>query len=66
METYIESGELFQKADWKKEKHVPFIECPNNVKSDWIFEVKLGIGKEIAHPNTTEHNIAWISLLFKP
>jgi desulfoferrodoxin (superoxide reductase-like protein) len=28
MEQTIETDELFQKADWKKEKHVPVIECP--------------------------------------
>ena len=30
------------------------------------FEVKVSLGKEIAHPNTTEHHIAWISLFFNP
>jgi superoxide reductase len=66
METVTEISELFQKADWKKEKHVPVIECPSKIKEDEMFDVKVGIGKEIAHPNTTEHHIAWISLLFKP
>lgn len=66
MEQTIETGELFQKADWKKEKHVPVIECPSKIKADEMLEVKVDIGKEIAHPNTTEHHIAWISLLFKP
>jgi len=59
-------GEITQEADWKKEKHVPVIECPDTVKPDEMFEVKVGIGKEIAHPNTTEHHIAWISLYFHP
>ena len=31
-----------------------------------LFEVKASIGKEIAHPNTTEHHIRWISLFFHP
>ena len=66
METVIEKAELFQTADWKKEKHVPVIECPNTIKADETFEVKVSIGKEIAHPNTTEHHIAWISVMFKP
>jgi superoxide reductase len=66
METVIEISELFQKADWKKEKHVPVIECPDTIKADEIYEVKVSIGKEIAHPNTTEHHIAWISVLFRP
>lgn len=59
-------GELVQEADWKKEKHVPVIECPDTVKAGEMFEVKVGIGKEIAHPNTTEHHIRWISLYFHP
>jgi superoxide reductase len=66
METVTEINDLFQVADWKKEKHVPVMECPNKIKTDEIFDVKVSIGKEIAHPNTTEHHIAWISLLFKP
>lgn len=59
-------GELLQEADWKKEKHVPVIDCPNKVKAGDLVEVKVSIGKEIAHPNTSEHFIAWISLYFKP
>jgi superoxide reductase len=61
-----ELGERIQKADWKKEKHVPVIECPDQVKADEFFEVKVSLGKEIAHPNTTEHHIRWISLYFHP
>jgi len=59
-------GELYQTADWKTEKHVPVIECPDQVKSGEPFPVKVTIGKEIAHPNTTEHHIRWISLYFQP
>ena len=59
-------GELMQEADWKIEKHVPVIECPDTVKADEIFQVTVGLGKEIAHPNTTEHHIRWISLFFHP
>jgi superoxide reductase len=59
-------AELIQAADWKTEKHVPVIEGPDAVKADEMFEVKVSIGKEIAHPNTTEHHIRWISILFKP
>jgi superoxide reductase len=57
---------LFQSADWKAEKHVPVIDCPDAVKADEVFEVKVSVGKEIAHPNTTEHHIRWIQLFFKP
>jgi superoxide reductase len=59
-------GEIVQEADWKKEKHVPVIECADAVEADEMFEVKVGVGKEIAHPNTTEHHISWISLYFYP
>jgi superoxide reductase len=59
-------GELVQEADWKTEKHVPVIECQEAVKADEMIEVKVTIGKEIAHPNTTEHHIEWISLFFHP
>ncbi|HOJ13008.1 MAG TPA: class II SORL domain-containing protein [Deltaproteobacteria bacterium] len=59
-------GDLFQSDDWKKEKHVPVIECPDVVKAEEPFSVKVSLGKEIAHPNTTEHHIRWIQLTFKP
>ena len=59
-------GEMYQTADWKSEKHVPVIECPETVAADEVFEVKVSLGKEIAHPNTTEHHIRWIQLFFKP
>ena len=57
---------LIQQADWKKEKHVPVIECPDKVNAGEVFEVKVSLGKEISHPNTTEHHINWISLYFHP
>jgi superoxide reductase len=30
-------GDLFQSADWKTEKHVPVIECDDEVSADEIF-----------------------------
>jgi superoxide reductase len=59
-------GEKIQHADWKKEKHVPVIECPDQVKADEFFDVHVSLGKEVAHPNTTEHHIRWIELYFHP
>jgi superoxide reductase len=59
-------GELFQAADWKTEKHVPVIECPSRVKADEVFQVQVSVGKEVAHPNTTEHHIRWIAVFFQP
>ena len=62
----VNLSERIQRADWKKEKHVPVIECPDQVKAGEVFQVKVTLGKEIAHPNTTEHHIAWIALYFHP
>jgi len=59
-------GELFQSADWKTEKHVPVIECADQAKAGELFPVKVTLGKEVAHPNTTEHHIRWISVYFQP
>jgi superoxide reductase len=59
-------GDLFKSSDWKKEKHVPVIECPDEAVLGEAFTVKVSVGKEIAHPNTTEHHIRWIQLFFKP
>jgi superoxide reductase len=62
----LQLSEKIQTADWKKEKHVPVIECPAGVKAGELFDVKVTLGKEIAHPNTTEHHIRWITLFFQP
>ena len=59
-------GDLYQQADWKSEKHAPVIDCPDSVAADTPVVVAISVGKEIAHPNTTEHHIAWIELHFKP
>jgi superoxide reductase len=58
--------DLFQVADWKTEKHVPVIEAPNTVQKGEYFEVTVSIGKEVAHPNKTDHHIKWVSLYFRP
>jgi len=68
METKMEEkiSNLVQEADWKKEKHVPVIDSPDEVAKDEMFDVKVGLGKEVAHPNTTEHHIRWVELYFLP
>ena len=33
----------------------PAIDAPDQVKAGEFFDVRVGLGKEIAHPNTTEH-----------
>ena len=48
-----------------REKHVPHIEAPAKVAADEPFEVKVVVGKEVAHPNTIEHHIKWIQLFAK-
>jgi len=58
--------ELFQDADWKKEKHAPVIEAPDSVAKGAVVRVAVSVGKEIAHPNKTEHHISWIDVYFFP
>lgn len=55
-----------QTDDYTKEKHVPVIDAPGKVTADKMFRVDLSVGKEVDHPNTTEHHIRWISLFFLP
>jgi superoxide reductase len=59
-------GDYFQIADWKTEKHVPVIECPEAVSAGDKFTIEVSVGKEIPHPNTTEHHIRWIQLFLQP
>ena len=59
-------GEKLQHAEWKSEKHVPVIEAPETATAGEAFMVKVSVGKEIPHPNTTEHHISWIALYFLP
>ena len=59
-------SEFVKSADWKSEKHVPVIECEDTVESGSCLPIKITIGKEIPHPNTTNHHIAWIALHYVP
>lgn len=62
-----ELNELMKTDDWKNEKHVPVIELdPTSAGKGEMVSVKVSVGKEIAHPNTTEHHIRWISVFFLP
>lgn len=58
--------ELFQSADWKAEKHVPVINAPEKAGKGEMIEIKITVGQEIAHPNTTAHHISWVEVYFKP
>lgn len=62
----INLKDLFQSADWRTEKHVPVLEVPDKIKKGEYFKVVLTVGKEIAHPNKTEHHICWIEVYFHP
>ena len=57
---------LVKSADWKAEKHVPAIVAPAEAKAGESIEVEVVVGREIPHPNTLEHHIAWIALHFVP
>ncbi len=59
-------GENVQAGDWKLEKHLPVIECAGSAKAGEKLAVTVSVGKQIAHPNTTEHHIRWIQLFFQP
>ena len=59
-----EFKDLFQTADWKKEKHVPVVDAPDSIAKGASVKVTIIVGKEIAHPNTTEHHIRWITVFF--
>ncbi len=55
---------MIKSADWKAEKHVPVIELPESIEIGKPFSVSVSVGKEIPHPNTVEHHIAWIALYY--
>lgn len=58
--------QLFQSADWKAEKHVPVIEIIGSAKKGEVLKLSVTVGKEIGHPNKTEHHIRWIEVCFQP
>lgn len=59
-------SEIMKSADWKAEKHVPVITVPGILTPGEPLEVEVAVGKEIPHPNTLEHYIAWIALYYTP
>ncbi len=61
-----ELKDLYQAADWKKEKHAPAIEAPDAVSKGSPVTVTVSVGREIPHPNTTPHHIRWIEVYFQP
>ena len=59
-------SQFVKTADWKNEKHVPVIDCADSVAAGAALAITVTVGKEIAHPNTTNHHISWIALHFVP
>mgnify|MGYP001613064169 FL=1 len=42
------------------------IESPEKIKKGEAADVKIAVGKEIAHPNATAHHISWVEVYFLP
>ena len=56
-------GEILKGAEAEgKEKHVPVIEVDKGKGREGVDVVRVVVGKEVPHPNTPEHHIAWIEL----
>ncbi len=59
-------SETIKNADWKTEKHIPGIEAPKTAKKGDVITIKVTVGAEIKHPNTTAHHIASLNVYFLP
>jgi superoxide reductase len=56
-------GDILKSPDAEgKEKHVPVIEIDKGKGEGGADIVRIIVGKEVPHPNTIEHHIAWIEL----
>jgi superoxide reductase len=56
-------GDLLKGAEVEgKEKHVPIIEIDKGGGREGVDIVRVIVGKDVPHPNTVEHHIAWIEL----
>ncbi|HNQ35077.1 MAG TPA: class II SORL domain-containing protein [bacterium] len=45
-----------------EKKHLPVIEAPAQAGKDQPFQVRVEVGKLLAHPNEPAHFIAWLEL----
>ncbi len=54
-------SDLSEASDLEK-KHLPIIECPDEVNAGQPFTVTITVGKEITHPDEKGHHIQWIEL----
>jgi superoxide reductase len=59
-------SDIYQTDEWATEKHVPVIDAPDVFVPGEMTTVFVEVGKEIEHPNTTEHHIRWIRVYFMP
>lgn len=59
-------GPLFQIEEGRRERHIPVIDCPENVAAGKPFAISVTIGKDVNHPNTTDHHIKWVQVFFRP
>jgi len=57
---------VYKSADFKTEKHVPVIEAPASAKKNTVITIKVSVGKQVPHPNTSVHHIRWIRVYFVP
>jgi len=56
-------GDLLKNKDYEgKEKHVPTIEVSRGNGASGTDVVTVLVGKEVAHPNTIEHHIAYLEV----
>ena len=56
-------GDILKNKDsGGKEKHVPTIEISKGKGADGADIVNVIVGKEVAHPNTAEHHIAYLEV----
>jgi len=44
------------------EKHVPVIEIGKGRGREDVDVVRIVVGRDVPHPNTPEHHIAWVEL----
>ncbi len=59
----MEFSEIFKsEVSEGKEKHVPVIEVVREHGGQVLNIVNVVVGKEVPHPNTVEHHIAWVQL----
>ena len=43
---------------------MPVIEGPDKISKGQVCKIEISVGKQIAHPNTTEHHIRFIEVYF--